>query len=143
MRDSDMEETVRKVLADWPLYSSADHVQASEFRPDRWAIGYCSDFIGRPFTRDMNTAEIRPHTLDVQIEKPIFYLLSIEISPAARGKGYGQALYELCERLAKTLGCTQIRQMPSGNAGDGTRREYLIRRGWIPDGIEVFKTIEQ
>lgn len=81
--------------------------------------------------------------IDLNICGKICYLLSIEIPPVLRGQGYGHQLYAAMERLATAAGCTEIRQTPSGRTHKGgTRREYLNRRGWIDDGLEVMKTLE-
>lgn len=78
------------------------------------------------------------------IIESVFYLLHIELAKAQRGKGHGNALYVIIEQIAEKLECQSIRQTPSGSTPTGESREsYLCRRGWIKDGLEVFKEFER
>jgi GNAT superfamily N-acetyltransferase len=85
------------------------------------------------------------HLIQANIVGGVFYLLFIQIMRDVRGQGHGDRLYKCCEEIAQRLGCTEIRQTPSGGYFR-SRMDYLIDRGWkIVDkdanGIELFKHI--
>jgi hypothetical protein len=78
-----------------------------------------------------------------EIKGDCFYLLTISIPESMRNVGHGSSLYTVIEHIAASLGCSEIRQTPSGWTGRGDlRRVYLHRRGWLSDGAEVFKRLE-
>jgi hypothetical protein len=78
-----------------------------------------------------------------EIKGDCFYLLTISIPESMRNVGHGSSLYMVIEHIAAALGCSEIRQTPSGWTGCGDlRRVYLHRRGWLSDGAEVFKRLE-
>lgn len=88
---------------------------------------------------DWQGAEI---DLQVSEDGKTCWLLSIEIREAIRGRGIGAQLYELLTEAASQMGCDQIVQTPSGRTTTGeARRAYLFRRGWLPDGAEVYKKL--
>lgn len=72
----------------------------------------------------------------------VFYLLEIYIHPLLRGKGHGNRLYEIITHIAKNLNCVKIQQTPSGTTWNNeTRLNYLLRRGWLKCGSEVYKVL--
>jgi GNAT superfamily N-acetyltransferase len=80
---------------------------------------------------------------DINIHDKTLYILKVELEKIYRGKGYGEELYLVLEKVARDLGCTSIRQTPSGQTfGGKSRREYLLERGWKPEGDEVVKTLD-
>ncbi len=106
---------------------------------DSCPIGESGDhqWIGSRITNQLNL-------FSVNIIGDVFYLLSIEIPAEFRGASYGDRLYRLMENAASAFGCREIRQTPSGWTRTGeTRQSYLVRRGWVPDGVEVVKKCGQ
>lgn len=116
-------EVVRNHMSSWPLYEDTHQVLSRTIGERIW-LGYIAD-VAR---------------WDVNIIEGIFFLLDIKIIPEQRGKGYGEKLYAILEQIARDLGCSQIRQTPSGWTKTGeTRQDYLLRRGWQCDAGEVYK----
>jgi GNAT superfamily N-acetyltransferase len=127
---AEIENVARCHLRNWPLYQGESEMVHVVKQCEFVAISYGT----QPMA----------HRLDLQLELGICYLLHIAIEPEHRGKGHGAALYEIVEGIAKSLGCKEVRQTPSGWTHTGeTRMRYLVRRGWHPDGAEVVKRIEQ
>jgi len=84
----------------------------------------------------------RGTNLDVIIVEKTLYLCSITLDECYRGQGHGAALYKALEDIAADIGCGEIRQSPGGLTVTGeTRRDYLLRRGWIEDQHEVYKIV--
>lgn len=81
---------------------------------------------------------------DVNVWGEDFYLIWIEVKAEDRGKGYGDQLYKLITEIARRMGCKRIIQNPSGKSPQGeTRRDYLLRRGWVPHGEdELMKALQ-
>lgn len=132
MTTEEIIEVTRESLRAWPLFKEDHDVRCREIGDNRFWIGY----------RTAVDLPLRSTThFNVNVICGIFYLLDIEIQEKSRGKGHGNHLYVICEDLAAKLGCTEIRQTPSGWANGETRLEYLMRRGWKEDGNEVFKAI--
>jgi len=95
-----------------------------------WAIDYHTNIPDRK----------KEYVFGVNIIGDIFYLLDISLPEDQRGKGLGEKLYKMMEEIATEHGCKQIRQTPSGWTNSGEKREsYLLRRGWLKDGGEVYK----
>src|SRR5262245_16101392 len=84
-----------------------------------------------------------PGVLDLEyVPGGIMYLLNIEIPKEHRGQYHGEALYLAVVRFAVVVECYQVRQTPSGVTGTGrSRKSYLVDRGWVPDGREVYFTL--
>jgi hypothetical protein len=77
--------------------------------------------------------------LDCAVIGDVFFILHIQLNVAKRGIGLGDSLYKAMIDVASEIGCREIRQAPSGWTGFGeTREDYLVRRGWLVDGLEVF-----
>ena len=95
---------------------------------------------------EMLSDEVEGFSLNVNNEG-ICYLLEIRLREENRGKGYGDALYKVLEEVARALGCHQIRQTPSGwcrtpeGLSSETRKAYLMRRGWVDAGLDVYKDL--
>ena len=100
---------------------------------NKWAISY------------RTTDQILPNKetyFHVNILNGIFYLLHINVIEQHRGQGHGAAFYQLLEQIAKDCECHEIRQTPSGwTWTNETRESYLLRRGWLVDGCEVYKKL--
>lgn len=125
-------EAMRRRMTEWPLFDPARSLYALEIGGGDIALGY----------NNSQTWRSDRTYWDANIIKGRFYLLHIGVEYGQRGKGHGDALYRMLEGMAGELGCTQIRQHPSGKTATGeSRRDYLIRRGWRPDGIEVYKDL--
>ena len=140
MRDPDQhsEDVLFARLQHWPLFLHRHCIDShQELRP-RWLyLGYHTR-IPRSINNDGTTH------FTINVIYGIFYLLYVEIEPTERGKGYGDQLYTLLEQVASDLGCREFRQTPSGTTRGGeTRRDYLLRRHWLPitGSVEVFKPI--
>lgn len=119
-------------MSTWNLYREGDALFAIDLTDFGLSLGYCRG----------NTRRRDGTSWDANVVKGIFYLLHIQIAKSYRGKGHGGTLYETVERIAKQLGCTEIRQHPSGRTPSGeSRRAYCFRRDWLPDGMEVFKKL--
>lgn len=128
----DMEDLIRRVMQQWPLYTPAAHVLYHETTDGTLIVQYCGEFPGRPFTADMHLAHEPPNSFALNIlpHGPC-YLLSIYVVAAQRGQGHGSRLYELIIELARELGCRSVWQLPSGTTHDkDSRMNYLLRRGW-------------
>lgn len=130
MNTQQVKELVRRSMRNWPLYGDDDTVICKQFECGDWSLNY----YGRPR---------RCTYWEANIIAGVFFLLHIGVVEHHRGQGHGSALYELLTDMARDLGCSQIRQHPSGNTFTGeSRLRYLCRRGWLPTGgSEVFKTL--
>jgi hypothetical protein len=61
------------------------------------------------------------------------YLLGIYLPEEWWGMGFGQQLYDLACELASELVLEDVVQYPVGKTARGElRRDYLLRRGWMP-----------
>ena len=132
--DIDIEKTnvVRREMERWGLYQPGDVVFVIRLNGESLSLGYRSGSILR----------VDGTYWDANVIEDTFYLLSIHLACTERGKGHGTALYEIIERIASQLGCGAIRQTPSGvTVTRESRMEYLHRRGWMSDGVEMFKQI--
>ena len=119
-------------LSAWPLYCDEHEVLMRPLDHGHW-LAYRTKPANHPF----GTTHWDANVIDT-----VFYLLHIELLSANRGKGYGNQLYEIIERIAADIGCTEIRQTPSGWTPRGeSRMNYLCRRGWARDGEEVMKRL--
>ncbi len=124
-----IEPLVRESMSTWHAYRSTDVIVVHPVMNRLIFIGY-------------NTQE-EWHWY-ANIVEDVFYLMKIRLPEAMRGKGLGDKLYSCITDLAKSLGCSEIRQTPSGWTKTGeTRMSYLMRRGWLPSpcGSEVFKEL--
>jgi GNAT superfamily N-acetyltransferase len=125
-------EVVDRCLQAWSLY------RPGVLRVRRFADGALAVSCWRG---EFLSEEVEGFSLNVA-ENGICYLLDIKLQEKHRGQGYGDALYKILEEVARELGCSQIRQTPSGWTRTGeTRKDYLMRRGWLNGGIEVFKEL--
>lgn len=130
MSKAEIEATMLELMQSWPLYDPSYSLFAIGLESGDWSLGYCSPRPRMPWGTYW----------DANIIKGVFYLLHIQIAKKHRGNGYGNALYQILESIAWDLRCPQIRQHPSGNTSTGeSRRDYLLRRGWIGAGVEVYK----
>lgn len=72
---------------------------------------------------------------DIQVIGHSCYILHIELDKQERGRGIGWSLYDAIHCFARNIGSKRIIQNPSGWTPKGeTRREYLLKRGYIPSG---------
>ncbi len=118
----------------FPLYQEQHKVGAMFFdgSSDRLWVGYR--------TKWSSSREIMNSThLDLNVMNDVFYLVSIGLDENERGKGLGWKLYETTHEIAKELGCAFVRTTPSGwSIKDGkkiqSRRDYLLKRGYVPVG---------
>ena len=127
-------EVCQRHLGGWRLYRPTHRVRCADIPPSTTWIGYRTTL-----------ANQMGHTthFDLNITNGVCYLLDIELEKIDRGQGHGAVLYLIIEAIAVELGCREIRQTPSGRTRRGeTREEYLVRRGWIKDGNEVFKRLD-
>lgn len=132
MSEKDIEQMMRRLMSEWPPYRPEYSLFAIELEDRGWSLGYCAPRARIPFGTHW----------DANIVKNVFYLLHIQIAKKFRGQGHGDALYKIIEHIADECGCCAIRQHPSGNTQTGeTRRDYLLRRGWLPNGVEVYKPL--
>ena len=123
-------QVVVEKLSKWDLYETTDTVICVPLEKG-FSIGYWKRH-GRQFGCyfDLNTYG---QTL---------YLLHLEIQQPFRGCGHGRALYHTIEEIALTLGCTEVRQTPSGKTVTGkTRAEYLQALGYTIKGFEAVKEL--
>ena len=76
-------------------------------------------------------------------KKETAYLLNIYLPVEMRGQGYGQELYTISENIAKKLGAVYLEQTPSGfiKCTNESRRDYLLRRGYVSCGAFVRKCL--
>ena len=124
---------VRRHMKTWPLFSSHHEIAGKDLESAVW-LGY----------RTETGTYLDKTGWDVNIIGDIFYILDIRIERGNRGKGFGGFLYEVLTNIARELGCKEIRQTPSGWTFLGeTRMNYLLRRGWIQDGSEAFRSLEK
>lgn len=125
----------RKILqSDFPLYNDSDCVNIINRR--YLTVDYST--YGRP-SRISDSCIL---SLNFDIHENIAYLLSIHIPKPLRGQGYGQALYNIAEKVASILGSKYIEQTPSGMTGTGEpRMSYLLRRGYRQFGDVVRKML--
>lgn len=66
---------------------------------------------------------------DLQTDGIICYLVHIELKGSQRGHNLGKKLYEAAEDVARSIGCSKIRQFPSGKTFNGeTRRDYVKKK---------------
>lgn len=123
----------RGEMARWPAYRATDQIKVKRFDADKIFIGYNVDGGSPGWYWTANVID------------DVFYLLSIFLPHAMRGKGLGNQLYEIITDIAHELGCREIRQTPSGTTTTGeSRLRYLIRRDWWPDGgQEVMKKLSR
>lgn len=132
---------LRDVLSCWPLYQRGDHVLIKPLSGDSLSVMYCGQFDGVPFGPAMQLAEEPPNLLEINIIDDVLFLIFIQVEPDKRGQGYGEQLYELVCEFARQAECREVRQTPSGGYEDQTREAYLLKRGWQPDGDEVFRKV--
>lgn len=130
---AEVEQTVRNCLADWPLYNPETRI--------------CVVPIAKGLSIGLGLASLFDRqrlswTFDVNVLDDVFYVLFLQIAEQHRGKGLGAELYRRLESLATKLGCRQIRMTPSGWTPTGeTRLEWMLRRGYKQDGVEVYKDL--
>ena len=122
----------RNLLLKLSLYEEAHAVDAREITDTKgkWWVGYS--------TKDF-TPLGRETCFDLNVIKNICYLLHIQLEEKFRGRGFGWNLYEAIHAFSKDVGCKIVRQTPSGGPIiDGkrteSRRDYLLRRGYVPFG---------
>ena len=135
---------MRECLQDWPLYGEDDHVQVRDFDREGkglW-IGYCGKCALKPFTASTHVAVNPPHMFDLNIVGDTAYLLFIQVAYAFRGQGHGEQLYEIVTEICRRLDAKQLRQTPSGGYDDQCRKDYLLKRGWLDDGGEVYRDLQ-
>lgn len=125
-----LETLFRELLSTWPYYRPEHYVHTRVGEPAY--LGY----VGYP-TWQPETVEVT--RLEINVELPILYLLSIRLQPGLRGRGIGWQLYELVEELARRLGCHYLEQTPSGTTySRQSRAEYLAARGYtLVGGVAV------
>jgi GNAT superfamily N-acetyltransferase len=120
---------LRRRMQEWELCETLArfYVKRDEVRPGRWFVGYGDNRgpAGNYWSGEFDDGEI-------------FFLTEIGLDPDQRGHGHGEALYDIITEIARDLGCTEIRQMPSGWTRDEnginvkrSRRDYLHDRGWV------------
>jgi len=130
---AEMERTAKRLFAYWPGFLDTHRIQLHQIASDKVWIGYR--------TREGNMHAESTH-VEINVIDDVLYILHIEIDRGLRGMGLGSLLYTICEQLARSLGCRQIRQTPSGVTPTGEyRRDYLLRRQWSIDGNEVYKNL--
>jgi len=113
------------VLQAWPLFESAACLRATPLPEGGYWLGYASEGDFRPVPRQLGTG------FDLNVVDAVCYLLDIRLEERHRGQGHGSALYELLVQVAAALGCSEIRQTPSGTTMRGeSRQDWLLRRGW-------------
>jgi len=61
----------------------------------------------------------------------------LNVIPAARGQGIGNALVVYCEELARQAGKTDIGLGVGLHAGFGAAQRLYVRRGYMPDGAGI------
>lgn len=130
-----------RMIDDWPPAECGNSTISVKVLGDRHV---CFDYNGTLEPRHGDDSYPKWYG---EIQGNRFYLLSISIPPSMRNQGHGSSLYSVIERIAASLGCSEIRQTPSGWTPRGeTRRAYLNRRGWLNDDvgqIEVFKPLSK
>ena len=137
--DNELTDIVRSIIREYPGYDpkhdihvfSNDHQKSISYRT--W------------YSLPQGTTHF-----DLEIQGSILYLLWIEIARPDRSQGWGKRLYCLVEKIGKELGCTEIRQTPSGwmMGPDGQmgeeKRSYFLRYGWEPcNGNEIRKYLSE
>ena len=134
MNNEQVEELARHRLRQiFPLFEEAHKVQVSE---SGRCIGY------RTAAENLGSMDGTTH-FDIQLIGDICYILWVELEKDKRGRGYGWKLYETIHHFARDLKLAKVRQTPSGGfIIDGkikeTRRDYLLKRGYVPCGeLEV------
>lgn len=142
MTEEEIVTIARECLQAWPLYTEKDHVEAKQLAGGYWWVGYCGDCPLVPFTGMMRMAKDPPHLFELNVRDGIGFLLFIQIQREYRGLGLGPPLYDVVCEICRRLGCTQLRQTPSGGYGDQTREDYLLKRGWIDAGGEVYRDLQ-
>jgi hypothetical protein len=87
------------------------------------------------WTGDSGLPRFSSPRLDLQVDPPVCWLLSIWIPGWMRGQGAGSDLYRRAMLIAASLGCAEMRATPSGTVPSGeSRASWMVRRGWIPCG---------
>lgn len=115
------------------MFESADCLRAKVTEHGYW-LGYASEGDFRAVPRQLGTG------FDLNVIGDVCYLLDVRLDDRYRGKWYGSGLYVALRAIAGDLGCCEIRQTPSGTTFRGeSRRAWLMRRGWDPDGISVYR----
>lgn len=133
MNEKQIEELMRHHLRNsFPLFDEGHKVQVSK---SGRCIGY------RTTAETLGRMHGTTH-FDIELIEDICYILWIELEKDKRGREYGWRLYETIHHFARDLKLARVRQTPSGWTYGGkrrkTRRDYLLRRGYIPCGeLEV------
>lgn len=128
-----IKEIAEKHLRNWALYDAEQHeVLVRDIDGGVW-LGY----------RTTSSNQFHETTrFDVNVIKDVFFVLEICIDLLHRGKGHGDALYKVLESIAKEIGCSRVQMMPSGwTVTNETRKDYLLRRGYLETGTEIFKDV--
>ena len=128
-----LKQIAKKHLATWPLYDAENHQVLTRSISGGKYLGYLThlyDYAHR-FTR-----------FDVNVLHGVFYVLDIRIDASKRGKGHGDALYNVLESIGRDAGCSRIQMTPSGWTHTGeSRMDYMLRRGYREFGTEVVKDL--
>ncbi len=136
----EIKEIARASLrTNFPLYQEEHKVDASSIPTSFIYKEHNNLWIGYR-TRDRNILETMNSTyFDLNVIGDICYLVEIALDKNERGKGLGWRLYEITHDIAKKLGCDSVRQTPSGGFIKDrkmiqSRRDYLLKRGYVPAG---------
>ncbi|MEK6847166.1 MAG: GNAT family N-acetyltransferase [Nanoarchaeota archaeon] len=129
-----LKELMKTALREmFPLFSESHRVDAGFLEPTKFWIRY----------QTSSNLDFTSTQCDLNIWGDICYALHRQIEPSQRGKGLGWMLYEAVHSFARAAGCRVVRCTPSGGPiinGRRTesRRDYLLRRGYIPfSDVEV------
>jgi len=119
LSDYEIREISLKELRKFPLFNESHFVQVSRDEDDVLFIGY----------RTNERSPFGKTHFDLQTDGEICYLVDVELEKSERGKGLGKKLYEVTEEIARNIGCSKMRQYPSGTTFNGkTRKDYVQRK---------------
>lgn len=131
-------EAVETVLKGHPVFDDPSKFGFHKF-PDG---NLCINFHGAPHFKN-NKRNEDYYGFSLNLIGDILYILEVYLRPDQRGKGYGNAFYNAMIELGKKLEVTRVEQTPSGWTPSGeSRKDYLIRHGWSPDGIVVYQEMK-
>lgn len=134
MDKKQVEELARHHLRQaFPLFQESHKVQVSK---SGRCIGY------RTTAETLGKMHGTTH-FDIELIGDAFYILWIELEKDKRGRGDGWRLYKTIHHFARDLNLARVRLTPSGwvfydEKIREPRRDYLLRRGYVPCGeLEV------
>lgn len=137
MNKKQVEELMRHHLRQaFPLFEETHKVNVSPLNSGNICIGY------RTSAETLGRLHGTTH-FDIELIRDTCYILWIELEKDKRGRGDGWKLYKTIHQFARDLKFAKARQTPSGwviydRKRRETRREYLLRRGYVPCGeLEV------